>query len=252
MANLESTIRSCFEDIRRCNSVGCRYSRSSNFNTKSLYMMIPMKEPKIEIPLFALDNVVNVSNLDIIDALAVTLDNTNKISSFKTINASIINNIESSIKNYHLIEFGTQPGEQKYYCTHGAIFNKDFKPVMMMTWEFEKVVSTDLNIPYKLRPLRPILRIDPKVIIYKSDSVERYIVNKMMPSALSLYNVYNPYVRGSCKILDLNGYGDKSYKVKVIIENMPFALRKTDTPSISTTNEELMKVALDNLEEIVE
>lgn len=247
MANLESTIRSCYEDIGRAPHSYCNCEIPI---AKTIYMTIPVTEDKFEVPLFALDYLVRISDSDM-DLLAVTLESIGKKSYYKTIDASIKAYLGTDLHSYHLIKLPTKEGESKYYCSHGAIFDEDFIPVMLMTWEMEKVESSSADCPYKLKVLRPILRISPKVVLYKSNSVERYIINRILPSSLALYHIYNPYVRG-CSKLELNGYGDKSFKVKVIIENIPFELKKPDTPSISTTNEELMKVALDNLEEIAQ
>lgn len=41
-------------------------------------------------------------------------------------------------------------------------------------------------------------------------------------------------------------------KVKVLIEKIPFIIKETDVPSISTTNEELLGTALNYIDEIVE
>jgi hypothetical protein len=105
---------------------------------------------------------------------------------------------------------------------------------------------------YKL--IRPVLRIDPEVYMSKADPMEKFIANKMIglcienlkrkPSNYCLNDNHNASCIVTC---------EQSYlPVKVEIDSCPFSLLTADTPSISTTNQELIKVAIDHLDEIVQ
>ena len=45
---------------------------------------------------------------------------------------------------------------------------------------------------------------------------------------------------------------DRKFPVKVEIEDCPFTIRAAATPSISTTNQQLLQVAIDHINEILD
>ena len=47
------------------------------------------------------------------------------------------------------------------------------------------------------------------------------------------------------------GYDPDGYVPKIIIEKSPFSIKNIDVPSISTTNEALLKTALDNIDDFM-
>ena len=82
------------------------------------------------------------------------------------------------------------------------------------------------------------------------DAVERFIINQIIPTALSINYLSSPSCHRSV-IYESNSTNCNT-KVKVLIEKIPFIIKETDVPSISTTNEELLDTALNYIDEIIE
>lgn len=134
-----------------------------------------------------------------------------------------------------------------YYCTFGTIFNTDFIPVVMLSWQIETIPQEkSQNVPYKYKFIRPILRISPEMF-RKSNQVEKYVINQILPKTLDIFTqsprygyIYGTFERSAvCTI-------------QVIIDKIPFVVRRANTPSISTTNKELLDIALEHIDEVLQ
>lgn len=227
--------------------------RTLSFTDKSSYMIIPITNDSIEIPTMVMYSLTAIESKikknESPDAIVVNLKNTGGYTTYKSLEAGVKDMFSSLYKNSYLRKLTTVGDPEKtYYGTYGAIFDENFKPIVMLSWEIRKVYRDDELRPYKYKFIRPILRITPEVFINKNNAVERYIINKIIPTALSLNYINSP-----------NFYGDRIYesnngdgKVKIIVEECPFVIKETDVPSISTTNEKLLNVALNYVDEIVE
>lgn len=242
MRNLPQVIDHVYRD--------CLWERSGLCNSdpigKSLYMTIPLTDNHIEVPAFVAYSLQN--NLDK-EAIIVTINHTGNVPPYKSLSCNIRYAIDLAYSPYHLIKI-TPDGEDPYYATFGAIFNKDYIPVMLMTWEMVKEPVQDLPHPFMYKLVRPVLRIAPEVF-KKSNAVEKYIVNKILPEALAIgYMDYPNYENGPSFIH--HNYDDVSPNLKAVIEECPFSIRGTDTPSISTTNKDLLSIALNNLDELMQ
>ena len=99
---------------------------------------------------------------------------------------------------------------------------------------------------YKI--IKPILRIDPQVFLSRSNTLEKLIVNKMLnacledPVALPRYDL-------PARIVILRS---ARLPVKVEIDECPFLIHQSDTPSISTTNQQLLQVAINHIDELIQ
>ena len=120
----------------------------------------------------------------------------------------------------------------------------------MLSWELKKIYRDDEQDPFRYKFIRPILRVAPEVFINKSNTVERFIINQIIPTALSVIYLSSPIFHRS--MLYESNSSNCDTKVKVLIEKIPFIIKETDVPSISTTNEELLGTALNYIDEIVE
>ena len=118
----------------------------------------------------------------------------------------------------------------------------------MLSWELKKIYRDDEQDPFRYKFISPILRVAPEVFINKSNTVERFIINQILPTALSITYLSSPIFHRSMIYESNSG----NCKVKVLIEKIPFIIKETDVPSISTTNEELLGTALNYIDEIVE
>ena len=250
MRDLKTAISYCFECV-----VSDTYSisRSKSFTDKSSYMLIPVTGDSIEIPTMAMYSLLTLENKILqkepIDALVVNLNNNGGYSSFKSVSASIRDAFTVLYKNAHLKKLVTVGDPEKtYYGTYGAIFDENFKPIVMLSWELEKIYRDDEQVPFRYKFIRPILRVAPEVFINKSNTVERFIINQIIPTALSITYLSSPIFHRSM-IYESN---NDNCKVKVLIEKIPFIIKETDVPSISTTNEELLDTALNYIDEIIE
>ena len=252
MRDLKTAISYCFECIAPDTY---SISRSVSFTDKSSYMLIPVTGNNIEIPTMTMYSLPTLENKILqkepIDALVVNLNNNGGYSSFKSASASIRDAFTVLYKNAHLRKLVTVGDPEKtYYGTYGAIFDENFKPIVMLSWELEKIYRDDEQVPFRYKFIRPILRVAPEVFINKSNTVERFIINQIIPTALSINYLSSPSCHRSV-IYESNSTNCNT-KVKVLIEKIPFIIKETDVPSVSTTNEELLDTALNYIDEIIE
>lgn len=250
MRDLKTALSYCFECVA---ADAYSISRSISFTDKSSYMLIPVTGDNIEIPTMAMFSLPTLENKILqkepIDALVVNLNNNGGYSSFKSVSASIRDAFAVLYKNAHLRKLVTVGDPEKtYYGTYGAIFDENFKPIVMLSWELKKIYRDDEQDPFRYKFISPILRVAPEVFINKSNTVERFIINQILPTALSITYLSYPIFHRSMIYESNSG----NCKVKVLIEKIPFIIKETDVPSISTTNEELLGTALNYIDEIVE
>lgn len=250
MRDLRTALSYCFECVA---ADTYSISRSISFTDKSSYMLIPVTGDNIEIPTMAMFSLPILENKILqkepIDALAVNLNNNGGYSTFKSVSASIRDAFTVLYKNAHLRKLVTVGDPEKtYYGTYGAIFDENFKPIVMLSWELKKIYRDDEQDPFRYKFISPILRVAPEVFINKSNTVERFIINQIIPTALSIIYLSSPIFHRSMIYESNSG----NCKVKVLIEKIPFIIKETDVPSISTTNEELLDTALNYIDEIIE
>lgn len=213
---------------------------------KSLYMTIPLTGEHIEVPAFVAYALGEYTDMD---AIAVTVNHTGDKGIYKSLSSNIRYALQKVYSPYHLVKITEE--EEDYYATYGAIFNKDYKPVMLMTWEIDKipVEEESLSCKYKYKMMRPVLRIAPEVF-RKSNAVEKYIVNKIIPETLASEDIDWPNNLRRYNFV-LHSYSD-SPVIKAVIEDCPFSIRSADTPSVSTTNKDLLAIALNHLDELMQ
>lgn len=254
MDRLSSIIMDCYNSNP--------YNRNYRFHSpnngqedKTSYMIIPISKDSFELPvfsLFAFTSNIAMQGDNPIDAIVVNLKDAENKTTYAAIEAKIRDALTVNYQTSGLMTIATgDPTNPCYYGTHGLILDKDFMPMMMMSWIVRKIHGKNDDGDYvEFKFDRPILRIDPRVIINKSNGVERYIANKIMPTALSFSNIYRPTMRHNAFF----GADDfrRNIPVKVEIDRTPFIIRKPSVPSISTTNQELIGIALNNMDEVVQ
>ena len=251
MRDLKNAIFYCFEDSNQSNY---SLNRGISFTSKSSYMLIPVTGDNIEIPTMAMYSLYKVAdkitNKKPIDTIVINLENTGGFTTYKSVDACFRDAFRVSYQNDRLRKLITVGNPEKtYYGTYGAIFDENFKPVVMLSWELKKIYRDNGQDSFKYKFIRPILRVAPEVFINKSNTVERFIINKLIPTTLSLTRIYSPIYRS--KIYDTNN-DDCNLKAKVLVEDCPFVIKETDVPSISTTNEELLDTVLNYIDEVIE
>ena len=204
-----------------------------------------------ELPTFLLDNFMPYQFMSRREdfAFAVTLKSNPRMSRYKSLDAVMRNTLSASFATRKLqcIVEDVHDSSQNYYATQGTIFDYAFNPIMMLLWQVKAEIDEDNNL--KFRFLKPILKVAPHVLIQKADNVQRYIINKIIPAALEITWVHKPICLLYHEFVDTDC--DNHCSVKVEIDKMPFLFKETDTPSVSTTNEMLLDIALNHVEEAV-
>lgn len=249
MKNLKSTLSWCFQCL---DADYWGPTSTLRYTDKSSYMVIPISSENIEIPIMALymSTIENqIKARGDLDAIVVNLDNIGGYTMYKSASAAIRDVFNTLYRNVHLRRImSVGDSEKTYYGTYGAIFDENFKPVVMLSWEMKKIFQDNENTPIKFKFIRPILRVAPEVLINKSNVIERFIINQIIPTSLTLNYISSPSPFG----VTIYEGNNRDEKIKVIIEDIPFVVREADVPSVSTTNEELLDIASNYIDEVVE
>ena len=249
---IESTYRAMYVSTRGCERC---YMRESSSVGKKKYMEIPISNDSFELPVFAIKNFVDLTvnnadlSTDVITAMLYTLDRKPR---YKSIDRYMRDIILEKFTRDRLVKCEVKQGSETilYYGTHGAVFDKHFKPVMMCTWLMQRDWLNEETRKYKF--VKPVFRIDPSCFINQADPMQRWITRKA--AAMGLSQVLEPPYD-----YDLNeafythtddpGHNQLSNLVVEVCE-CPFKIITADVPSISTTNESLLQLAIDHIDEI--
>ena len=237
MLRLDSIIYNIFKLNR-----GSNLCPGNNRTTSIKYMEIPVDSDVFEVPLFAfrtfcymLDKGINASTI------VAALYSCGAESSYKSIEA-IMRNVLYTTFGCHLSKIQIDGTSNIYYATMGAVFDKDLNPLMVMSWQMER--QNDEREPYNFK--RPILHITPISFVRKEDPVQRFLVGKMLTTALDM-DIPEPYLFTNRLHFKTN---ESSFKIKVEIDDCPFNIKGVDVPSISVTNENLLQLAAEHIDEI--
>lgn len=249
MRDLQSILESAYKDSMHSSWYSPKIEGLDN---RSVFMTVPLVD-SFEIPIFALsafssNNRMGGKNPP--DSIVVNLEYKGSRATYKSLDVNIRNTLNTNYFYARLIKMPEvgDPG-RVYFTAQGAIFDDNYNPVMMLTWEMKRLYIEETS-EYKYKFIRPVLRVKPEVIINKCNALERYIVNKIIPTALALNYITTPVIHSTDVIATY--YSSIRFKVKTVIDKIPFEIRETEAPSISTTNGELLKIALDNLEELTQ
>ena len=247
MRDLKYIIQRCFEGYLQ-DSI---YSNVDTTIRNFQYMNVPIFKDVFELPVFMIGKLSNRNpsvTSDKVDSFTVRLNYIGTESNFKTLSSKMRAILINVFNKARLVKIPLDTQDENYYYgTCGAIFNKNLMPVMIMSWRIEKVQQDNSDKPFVYKFTQPILRVSPSVFTVKADSLTRYIINQIIPNALR--NRYDaPHIYSNP--LFLSTY--ESFSIKVDIGEFPFTLQKVNAPSVSTTNEELLNVALANIDEVVE
>lgn len=240
MFSLRTVISRCFAGLHHSQYRGNAFLWQER---KSRYITIPLDTEEIELPLFVVNalhtTIYQNNNINLDSAnLVVEIHTSSKCGTYKTIDANIRQIIGASFIN-SLTKITLKDSSTVYYGTYGALFDKDLNPLMMLIWKVKKTPLDNLMEGSRewFTPIRPIIRVSPR-IAQKENSMERYIFNKIITEGLALNNFEGIYS-------DIFYYSpQKTFSTQVIIDEFPFLISDPATPSISTTNKELIDTAL--------
>jgi hypothetical protein len=224
-------------------------------NNMVRYLEIPIQQDIFEVPLFALNTfmeLVTSGRASDVEAIVTCLITQNRISYYKTLDRSMKDLLNESYENSRLVRMEVGSGENKvlYYVTHGAVFDNEFNPIMIATWQIRRHLmdAEDSKWVYKYEFIKPVVHINPDTFLTKDDQMRRFICNKLANTCLEEKMNYPD--------ADSFHFVEKgrreSISVKIDIDDIPFTILDTDIPSVSTTNKQLLQLAIDYIDEITQ
>lgn len=250
MASLDSVINDIFEDSNRYSQIRrqCYNRNTSNTPiTVKKYMEIPIGSDVFELPLFAFEDFKKMhQNKKIGDVIVASLFSCGQTSNYKSLDA-IMKDVLSTYFDRHLCKVQIPSSPNVYYATFGAVFDENFTPLMMLSWIMEREINEEGVIKYHYK--KPLLRLNPYPYLNKEDALQKFICGRWMTTALG-EAVCAPTFYGCSSFLERHGY--LRFNLKIEIDECPFVIRGTDVPSISVTNEDLLQLATDHIDEILQ
>lgn len=248
MASLESVINALYVNSSRYSTVKrFHYGHSNSLCTSIKYIEIPVSGDSFEVPLFALDGFHRmVCAGDNCDTLVAPIYSCGYTSSYKSLEAVMKDALSTPLGNA-LIKVSVSGSPNPYYVTFGTVFDHELNPQMMLSWIIERTVNAEGNNIYGCK--RALLRLDPWICRDKGNTMERFLANKLLSTVLNTY-IELPYqfqqtFYQSRRTVDVN-------TPKVEIDICPFHIKEPEVPSISVTNEKLLQLAAEHVEEILQ
>lgn len=223
-----------------------------SLSSDSLYMEVPINSAQFEIPVFLFESFCKaLSQIHDCEEIVVNLYHKGYYPKYRTVSRFMQDVLRANFTTSRLIKINVMQKDVlvTYYATHGAIFDSQFHPVMMMSWLIEKIQSNENEVrAYKI--LRPLLRIEPTCLLEPNDPIRKYIVRNIIPCALEEAE-FNPYSSLSAPYF-VEQDSSLAYPIKVEIDHSPFVLKTASPPSISTSDAELFKAAEGHINEILQ
>lgn len=247
MASLESTIESIFVNARG----GSEYYDLGSATTPKKYIEIPIQDSTFELPIFAFRKFRNMADKGTqSDAIVAQLFSYGNTSHYRSLEA-IMKEVLSSPFSNRLWKIEVPGSVNIYYGTAGAVFNEELKPIMMMSWLLERVKDEEGNTKYAYK--RPIMRLHPMTITSKDDALIRWLGGRFLTNTLNAL-IGRPFFYGSRYFVQSNNYYNNReyFTARIEIDKCPFIIRGAETPSVSTTNEDLLQVAEEYLQEVLQ
>lgn len=229
---------------------GASYAHSVDTDQCCLgyYEFLRRGEGVFEIPLFLMNRLT--SHLPFINGstemAVIRLDSTDDYTKYKSLPA-IVKEVLSPVFNTDsaitAVSFKVHEKDctYNYYSLGGAVFTEALKPLMISTWEVEKTITND-TASYNF--ICPVLHINPDCY-FRPYPIEKFIIGRFLKAALNT-NISCP--SSNCRLGSDYNYYTKPLRVE--ISELQFPLKETHTPSINTTNEELLKLVLDFKDDI--
>lgn len=207
------------------------------------FMIIPVNKDKIEIPAFAMEEFADyVEKKQSADVFIARLECQNYKTTYTTVD-SIVREIICEDPGKKLVKMCIPGYDSLYYGTKGAIFDKDLRPLMMMSWVFNKEKDAEGDDVFFFD--RPIVRINPDCYVSQSNSLERYISKKIITQSLNA-SVWVPTVTG------LKNKRITYMAPKVEIDTCPFKIVQADRPSVLTTTKQILQTVTDYIDELIQ
>lgn len=222
------------------------------------YMSIPVTDDTFEVPVEAMSifydsysiTVPSYATFNDLDTICLPISYQGKKNHFKSSNAIIKQFFNCGYLHNGLCKY-ISPDAKVYYGGNGIILNTNFEPQIMLTWKMQRqlVTTFDSQSLYHYYLLKPVMRIAPEVFA-KEDNIQRYIASKLLSIGTTLSDILfkSPYAGSVHSLLTSN---EVYSRIEVIIDDFPFEIKATDTPSIDTTSTELCILAKQHINEML-
>lgn len=240
-------------DIYYCGTNERKGLLKGSLSSDSLYMEVPINSTQFEVPVFLFESFYKaLLQIHDCEEIVVNLYHKGYYPKYKTVSRFMQDVLRANFTTSRLIETNVMQKDVlvTYYTTHGAVFDSQFHPIMMMSWLIEKIQPNENEVrAYKI--LRPLLRIEPTCLLEPNDPIRKYIVRNIIPCTLEEAKFHPPYSSLSAPYF---AEQDSSFTcpVKVEIDHSPFVLKTASPPSINTSDAELFKVAEGRIKEILQ
>lgn len=235
------------------------YYGSNNTPGVRKYLEIPIDQEEFEVPIFAMQIFKDIvkQNLDTqTQAIAVELYSRERDLRYVSVERYMRDVLVDEFARNRLLKCyaKTKEGTVKYYGTHGAVFNEEFTPVAMCSWQLRRIncfndESGETEIRYAF--VRPIFRIDPLLYTNQQDTMEKFLAKKFINLLLS-DTVLTPHRDNLLQRIILTGSYIDNMNPSIYIERNPFNITTISEPTIDTTNEELREAALEHIDEVIQ
>lgn len=208
----------------RCHMLGGFDSFNNSNRTQVVHITLPVVGGNLtEVPVFS--GIRKVNHLDY-DEVCIALWDRGAVCGYEAKNKLLMSVLTSSFNSCGLVKFKCD--EQTYYGTQGLLLSKDYKPLLMTSWEYNH--DEEVGIPQ-----RPVLRIDPELYTDKNSYIGKLFVRRAIPDLIK-NGIYS--------------YNTNEYiKVKVIIDT-PTKIIFVDTPSADTTNKDVLQSVIDHIDDL--
>lgn len=224
-----------------------------SLSSDSLYMEVPINSAQFEIPVFLFESFCKaLLQIHDCEEIVVNLYHKGYYPKYRTVSRFMQDVLRANFNTSRLIKINVMQKDAlvTYYATHGAVFDSQFHPVMMMSWLIEKIQSSENEVrAYKI--LRPLLRVEPTCLLEPNDSIRKYIIRNIIPCTLEEAK-FHPLYSSLSEPYFVEQDPSFTYPVKVEIDHSQFVLKTASPPSISTSDAELFKAAEGHINEILQ
>lgn len=224
-----------------------------SLSSDSLYMEVLINSAQFEIPVFLFESFCKaLLQLHDCEEIVVNLYHKGYYPKYRTVSRFMQDVLRANFTTSRLIKINIMQKDVlvTYYATHGAVFDSQFHPVMMMSWLIEKIQPNENAVRvYKI--LRPLLRVEPSCFLEPNDPIRKYIVRNIIPCTLEEAK-FHPLYSSLSEPYFVEQDPSFTYPVKVEIDHSSFVLKTASPPSISTSDAELFKAAEGHINEILQ
>ena len=239
------TVCNAFEGSTRHCRIGYNNHSGRTKATVTKYMEIPVNTDTFELPTMAFPNFRDsVLENPSIEAVIVQLYSTGCIPYYKTLNRYMCDVLQCRFTTDRLVSLPIPNSDKKYYGTNGAVFDENFNVLMMFSWEIRRR-NSEVPGKYIYYPVRPILRISPECFLYQDDSMTRFLAKKLIAESLTVR------INTPSEFWNSGIDNTRTWKVKAEIDECPFQIKTSDTPSVSISDSSLLQIVSDHIDELL-